>query len=63
MTSGGKMNLPNKFVLRFVISCSMFSFIYAKNIISSKTDGDLKLKSVEMNLGVEYTSNLKSETD
>ena len=57
------MNLPNKFVLKFVMSCSMSSFIYAKNINSPKTGGDLRLKSVEMNLGVEYTSNLKSETD
>ena len=57
------MNLPNKFVLKFVMSCSMSSFIYAKNTNSPKTDGDLRLKSVEMNLGVEYTSNLKSETD
>ena len=57
------MNLPNKFVLKFVMSCSMSSFIYAKNINSPKTVGDLRLKSLEMNLGVEYTSNLKSETD
>ena len=57
------MNLPNKFVLKFVISCAMFSFIYAKNINSPKTDGDLRLKSLEMNFRVEYTSNLKSETD
>ena len=63
MTSSGKINLPNKFVLKFVIVCSMSSFIYAKNINSPKTDEDLRLKSVEMNLGVEYTSNLKSETD
>ena len=34
-----------------------------KNINSPKTDEDLRLKSVEMNLGAEYTSNLKSVTD
>lgn len=57
------MNLLNKFVPKSVISCSMFSFKYAKIINSLKTDGGLRLKSVEMNLRVEYTLNLKSGAD
>lgn len=52
------MNLPNKLVLKAVISCSMSPFLYAKTSTRQEV-----MRNQDLNLGVQYTSNLKSEMD
>lgn len=46
-TSSGEMNLPNKLVLKAVISCSMSPFLYAKTSTRQEVMRNQDLKALK----------------